>query len=151
MFGLEGDIEGATIRNSALRASLRGRLGFAFDRVLVYGTGGLALASGSNNNAFGWNNGSSTRLGRTAGAGLEYAFAPNWSARLEYRYSDFGRGNNGWLASSVRRTENAVRVGVSYHFGGYGAPTGRKRYCGGNCSKPLMVAFRLFQRPSLIP
>lgn len=34
---------------------------------------------------------------------------------------------------------------------GYGAPTGRKRYCGGNCSKPLMVVLRLFQRPSLMP
>jgi outer membrane immunogenic protein len=122
VFGLEGDVEGATISNSALRASLRGRLGFALDRVLVYGTGGLALASGSNNNAFGWNSGSSTRLGWTAGAGLEYAFAPNWSARVEYRYSDFGRSNNGWVAPSVRRTENAVRVGVSYHFGGPAGP-----------------------------
>ncbi|MDE2362779.1 MAG: porin family protein [Hyphomicrobiales bacterium] len=122
VFGVEGDVEGTTVRNSALRASVRGRLGFAVDRVLFYGTGGLALAT-SNYNTYYWNNGSNTRLGWTAGAGVEYAFAPNWSARLEYRYSDFGRTNaNGWLAPSVRRTENAVRLGVSYHFGGPAAP-----------------------------
>lgn len=33
----------------------------------------------------------------------------------------------------------------------YNGSNGRKRYCGGNCSKPLMVVFKLFQRPSLMP
>jgi hypothetical protein len=33
----------------------------------------------------------------------------------------------------------------------YNVSTERRRYCGGNCSKPLMVALRLFQRPSLMP
>ena len=127
VFGLEGDLEGASLSGSSLRASLRGRLGFAMDRVLFYGTGGLAVASGNGgwNNGYYWNgnNGSSGRLGWTAGAGIEYAFLPNWSARIEYRYSDFGRTNdNTWLVPSVRRTENAVRVGVSYHFGGAAAP-----------------------------
>jgi outer membrane immunogenic protein len=123
VFGVEGDVEGTTISGSGLRASLRGRLGFALDRVLFYGTGGLAVAGGNGGYNNGWNtfgygnNGGSTNLGWTAGAGVEYAFAQNWSARLEYRYSDFGSRNIGYFAStSVRRTENAVRLGVSYHF-----------------------------------
>ncbi|MEI2736718.1 MAG: outer membrane protein [Rhodoblastus sp.] len=129
VFGLEGDIEGTTIKGSGLRASLRGRLGLAADRALFYVTGGGALA---NQNYALWspfapaftNSASATKLGWTAGAGVEYAFAPNWSARVEYRYSDFGKLNvaNFVTPANVSRRENAVRLGVSYHFGGYGAP-----------------------------
>jgi outer membrane immunogenic protein len=117
VFGLEGDIEGASIRGSNLRGSLRGRVGVAFDRVLVYATGGLAIANQNYSwNYFGAN--SSTRLGWTAGAGVEYAIAPNWSTRVEYRYSDFGRTSLtglGW-GSAVKQTEHSVRIGLSYHF-----------------------------------
>ena len=118
VFGLEGDLEGATIRGSNLRGSLRARAGVAFDRTLAYVTGGLALA----NQNYGWTNyygynTSATRLGWTAGAGIECMIAPNWSARVEYRYSDFGKVNlNNVIASSVGRTEHSVRLGVSYHF-----------------------------------
>ena len=129
VFGVEGDVEGATIKNSGLRASLRGRLGLAADRALFYVTGGGALA---NQNYALWSpfapafttSASATRLGWTAGAGVEYAFAPNWSARLEYRYSDFGKLNTANFVTPVNisRHENAVRLGVSYHFGGYAAP-----------------------------
>ena len=128
VFGLEGDVEGTTIKNSGLRASLRGRLGFAMDRTLFYVTGGGALAN-QNYTMFspftGFNtNTSATKLGWTVGAGVEYAFAPNWSARVEYRYSDFGKvAVNDFVApANVSRRENAVRVGVSYHFGGYAGP-----------------------------
>lgn len=128
VFGLEGDVEGTTIKNSGLRASLRGRLGLAMDRTLFYVTGGGALAN-QNYTLFspftGFNtNASATKLGWTVGAGVEYAFAPNWSARVEYRYSDFGKLNvaNFVAPANISRRENAVRVGVSYHFGGYAAP-----------------------------
>ena len=125
VFGLEGDVEGTTIKNGALRASLRGRLGFAIDRTLLYVTGGGALANQSYTiwSPLGSNTTSNTKLGWTVGAGAEYAISQNWSARLEYRYSDFGRTNiSNYLSSaSVRRTENAVRLGVSYHFN---APAG---------------------------
>ena len=129
VFGVEGDVEGATIKNSGLRASLRGRLGLAADRALFYVTGGGALA---NQNYALWsplapaftNSASATKLGWTLGAGVEYAFAPNWSARVEYRYSDFGKLNvaNFVAPASISRRENAVRLGVSYHFGGSAAP-----------------------------
>ena len=129
VFGLEGDVEGTTIKNSGLRVSLRGRLGFAADRALFYVTGGGALANQNYSlvspfaPAFS-TNASATKLGWTVGAGVEYAFAPNWSARVEYRYSDFGKLNvaNFVAPANISRRENAVRVGVSYHFGGYAAP-----------------------------
>ena len=128
VFGLEADVEGTTIKNSGLRASLRGRAGLAMDRALFYVTGGAALA---NQNYTLWSpftgfntNASATKLGWTLGGGLEYAFAPNWSARVEYRYSDFGKVDvsNFIAPAQISRRENAVRMGVSYHFGGYAAP-----------------------------
>lgn len=133
VFGAEGDVEGASVWNGGLRSSIRGRLGFALDRALIYATGGLAIASRAGTIATGtwgynWGgNTSSTRVGWTVGGGVEYAFTPNWSAGLEYRYSDFGTNNNngGWLnvGSRIRLTENAVRARVSYHFNtGYSAP-----------------------------
>ena len=128
VFGLEGDVEGTTIKSSGLRASLRGRLGLAMDRTLLYVTGGGALAN-QNYDVFSpftgfTTNTSVTKLGWTVGAGVEYAFAPNWSARVEYRYSDFGKVNvaNFVSPANISRRENAVRLGVSYHFGGYAAP-----------------------------
>ena len=128
VFGLEADVEGTTIKNSGLRASLRGRAGLAMDRALFYVTGGAALA---NQNYTLWSpftgfntNASATKLGWTLGGGLEYAFAPNWSARVEYRYSDFGKLDvaNFIAPAQISRRENAVRLGVSYHFGGSAGP-----------------------------
>jgi len=131
--GAEGDLEGASVWSGSLRGSLRGRLGFGLDRALIYATGGLAFGgrSGSSNYGYyGYNwggNTSSSRLGWTAGAGLEYAFTPNWSAGAEYRYSDFGTNNTTgtWgynLGGNARLTENALRARVSYHFFAPSAP-----------------------------
>jgi outer membrane immunogenic protein len=108
--------------------SVRGRLGLAFDRWMVFGTGGFAWGSWETSYAFiggvpfvtadvdshaGW----------TAGAGVEYAFANNWLARAEYRYTDLGRAsfvdlttNSSELGNRV--TINDVRVGIAYKFGG---------------------------------
>lgn len=126
VLGVEGDIEGTSVKNSNLRASVRGRLGFGIDRALIYATGGLAIANDNTVWGWGWSNNSTTRVGWTAGAGVEYAFSPNWSGRVEYRYSDFGRKNvDGWGvwngSFNTQRTEHAVRVGVSYHFNTAGA------------------------------
>jgi outer membrane immunogenic protein len=62
----------------------RGRAGLALldSRLLVYGTGGLALGQ-VKDAAVG-----KTQIGWTAGAGVEWAFLPNWSAKLEYLYTD---------------------------------------------------------------
>jgi high affinity Mn2+ porin len=74
----------------------RGRVGYAAGPWLAYATGGLAWAGerflntpaiGSDEKIL------NTRLGWAAGAGVEYAFAPHWSARLEYLYSQFGKAD----------------------------------------------------------
>jgi iron complex outermembrane receptor protein len=119
--------------------TFRGRLGVTpVSPLLVYATGGLAYGEtrlGSNyicqqcapapvapastaNTAFGW----------TVGAGVEWAFASQWSARAEYLYVDLGTinnfisygynfdngGNSSTMTSAARETENIVRVGVNY-------------------------------------
>jgi outer membrane immunogenic protein len=105
--------------------SIRGRLGYAVDRALFYVTGGLAIAQ-FNHQYFApgfFQNVNSTRLGATVGAGVEYAFTPNWTARVEYRYTDYFRRTNNLDVfllppggSRVRITDHAIRLGVSYLF-----------------------------------
>ncbi len=77
-------------------ATARGRVGYASGPWLAYATGGLAWAgerflnspaNGTDEKVL------NTRLGWAAGGGLEYAFAPHWSARLEYLYSRFERAD----------------------------------------------------------
>jgi outer membrane immunogenic protein len=137
--------------------TLRGRLGYLFGPTfLAYGTGGLAYggvkASTSivqTNNDCSFSPGtciqpstsaagaiSQTRVGWTAGAGLEWLFATRWSAKVEYLYYDLGSVNfasgalvttNGTFpgaggpaivnsTSSADFRGNIVRVGVNYHW-----------------------------------
>jgi outer membrane immunogenic protein len=72
--------------------SLRGRLGYAFDNVLLYATGGLAFASPKSTlttTSISYGLGSGVRWGWTLGAGAEYAFNNNWIVGLEYRYAEY--------------------------------------------------------------
>lgn len=142
VFGLETDFEGSDLGSSNRllgsgdlarqsvnwQGSVRGRLGYAFDRLLVYGTGGLAYGELENR----FTNGitgisqsfTDTRVGWTAGAGFEYAFLPNWTARLEYRYTELDRGTfaptvgTSVAGSTFRDSPNfhAVRAAISYKF-----------------------------------
>jgi outer membrane immunogenic protein len=106
-------------------------------RVLLYGTGGLAygevrtaetLSNIAAAQAFSTTD---TRVGWTAGVGVEGAIGGNWTAKLEYLYVDLGRtsGSNlttlgafggGFITGnfSSRITDNILRVGVNYRFGG---------------------------------
>jgi outer membrane immunogenic protein len=128
-------------------ATFRGRIGvLPSDRVLLYATGGLAVgevkstslvgttttvvpsfgAGATATSAAALASASTTRAGWTVGAGIEGAFAPNWTARLEYLYVDLGTLNNNFvglgafapLLTSSHVTDNIVRVGVNYRFGG---------------------------------
>jgi outer membrane immunogenic protein len=108
------------------QGSFRGRLGFAFDKVLFYGTGGLAfadishtytdLAPGTSETT------SALRTGWTAGAGVEAAFTEHLLVRAEYRYSEFGsyRYDPSLIFTSLtgqqQPTFNTVRVGAAYKF-----------------------------------
>lgn len=85
--------------------TVRGRLGYAFDRTLVYGTGGFAYGSGGGRD-FGLNNGSRNdfQTGWAAGAGLEYALPTDSffnffkssavTFKVEGLYVNLDRGNN---------------------------------------------------------
>lgn len=123
VLGLEADLEGSSVAGSGIRGSVRGRAGVAFDRALIYATGGLAWGNFQYANwAWGpWaTTYNKTQMGWTVGGGVEYALTNNWSARLEYRYTDWGRFSNvGWF--DYHRTEHSVRLGASYRFN-FGAP-----------------------------
>lgn len=121
VLGVEADLEGSSIRGSGIRGSVRGRAGVAFDRALIYATGGLAWGNFRYTTVvWPWSvDYSKTHTGWTVGGGVEYALTNNWSARVEYRYTDWGKVNNGWI--DARRTEHAVRAGVSYRFN-WGGP-----------------------------
>jgi len=124
------------VNRAEVQGSLRGRLGLAFDRVLIYGTGGAAFAGVKNDYTLGdpfflSDSISKTRTGWTAGGGLEYAVTNNWSIRAEYRYSDFGRFNDfafgglGLASEPIARhhlTENQVQAGFSYKFTPFAPP-----------------------------
>ena len=118
--------------------TVRGRLGLTvMPTLLIYGTGGFAYADVSRNGGLlGWNNGSTTQTGWTAGGGAEWMFMPNWSAKAEYLYTDvsgsgtnnnwanFGAWNSGLGINSVNNHTrwNTVRAGVNYHFNWGAAP-----------------------------
>ncbi len=114
----------ATIKNYEL---VRGRLGVAFDRFLVYGTGGLAWGDPSASYAllgsapFVSNGGSAN--GWTAGAGVDYALTNNVFGRIEYRYTNLGISSFVNVPTNSADTEKRmpisdVRVGVAYKFDG---------------------------------
>jgi len=142
--GIEGDAEGADVAHSTatyapspdyyeartrFQGSIRGRVGYAFDRSLLYVTGGIAFASITNHyvgleaNGF-TTDATSTRTGWTVGGGWEYAFTNNWIGRIEYRYADFGTRTDTLQFCATcaaaneahRTTENVVRVGIAYKF-----------------------------------
>lgn len=127
--GLENDFQGTSIGSGGgggfggddritYFGTVRGRIGFTpFNpRFLVYGTGGFAYGDVRQDGLF---QQSETKTGWTAGGGVEYAFLPNWSAKVEYLYTDLNSdGGNGFdLFSSHGRTKfHTVRAGVNYHF-----------------------------------
>jgi outer membrane immunogenic protein len=134
--------------------TVRGRLGFTITPTfLVYGTGGLAYGGVNSSVAISQQNLpagstfgapfssfgslSNTRVGWTAGGGLEWLFAPNWSVKVEYLYYDLSTATfalspltntfttGGVVYSSApfaktRFTGNIVRAGLNYHFNLWG-------------------------------
>jgi outer membrane immunogenic protein len=133
VFGVEGDIDYMDLNGTAdsavctgcltkdtWLATLRGRVGYAFDRWLPYITGGgawgnvyLSTPVGSVEN---------TKGGWTAGAGIEYAFAEQWSAKLEYLYVDLGSATCGVASCGLATDEavsfkaNLIRAGLNFRF-----------------------------------
>ena len=137
VYGVEGDFDWSDVKgsvacgvgvncetSSSWLATFRGRVGYAFDRWLPYVTGGGAygnvkatasvplagFSASSSSNQFGW----------TMGAGVEYAFLGNWTAKLEYLYVDLGSFDAGIapVVNNVSFKENIVRAGLNYKFSG---------------------------------
>lgn len=123
----------AKIKDFALAT---GRLGYAADNWLFYVKGGGAWGQGSssgtgflgNGTFFDTTSSSSNRSGWVVGVGVEWGFAPNWSAKIEYNHIDFGSTNlaivssaNGISNVSSSDTVDVVKAGVNYRFN-WGAP-----------------------------
>ena len=117
-------------------ALVTGRVGYAANNWLFYFKGGGAWGQGKsfsiNNNAngtlFDTTSSSTDRSGWVVGVGAEWGFAPNWSAKIEYNYIDFGSSNvtlnsslNTQSFVSSSETVNIVKAGVNYRFN-WGAP-----------------------------
>lgn len=104
--------------------TIRGRLGYAFDNSLLYATGGFAYSDYTKKDeTLGWSQ-NDNLTGWTVGAGYEYALGENWSARIEYLYTDLGSvdslltdGEGSYYyhrASDV--TVQSMRAGLTYGF-----------------------------------
>lgn len=130
VFGIEADAAwsdvGSTLGIAGIAAAsdkirdmgtVRGRIGYAFDQVLVYGTGGYAWAdTRATATVLGLTASQSQVLnGWTAGAGVEVMFAPKWSLKAEYLYRSFGN-TNFFNVPTGNLNLNSVQVGVNYHF-----------------------------------
>jgi outer membrane immunogenic protein len=143
--GFEADISAADLQGSEIGATgygkrdnkidsfgtLRGRLGYAWNEIMFYCTGGFAWANeqmtrtqqiGTINQATPGTVESSSTAGSgwAAGLGLEWGFAPNWSAKFEYLHLDIGSQSFTFPLAMQRIDATArmdvVRVGLNYRF-----------------------------------
>jgi outer membrane immunogenic protein len=127
--GIEADGAFADVSNSATLAgvtgtvkidalaTVRGRIGVAFDQILLYGTGGLALADTKvSATALGVTlSDNKTEAGWTVGAGAEWMFMPRWSLTAEYLYRRFDN-TTAFGFSTGTLAVNSGQVGVNFHF-----------------------------------
>jgi outer membrane immunogenic protein len=156
VIGIEGTASGTTMRGSQIvslhdsppdvalvqanndfLASVTGRIGYAFDTVLLYGRGGFAVAGDKYNVSGGSVAGNGTpfnfqgldnRYGWVAGGGVDWAFSRHWSMNVEYDYYHFGSGNilmtDGISGSTgvvdVKQTVQVIKVGFNFHIWGSG-------------------------------
>jgi outer membrane immunogenic protein len=134
VFGVEVDAAGASIKDSFLVdvgvtqenkinafGSVTGRAGFAMDAALIYAKGGWAWTNAKTSFTDGINtlSDSQTHTGYTIGGGVEYMFAPNWSAKGEYMFTSLGSENYNLLGEQLASGNidfHTIKVGVNYHF-----------------------------------
>src|ERR1700738_2442497 len=106
--------------------TVRGRVGYAFGRLMPYVTGGFAWG----HSQFNLNDGAGkvmatlgqNQAGWTAGAGVEFAVSGNWSAKVEYDYIDLSRrmldlSGFGLPDIGVDPNIHLVKLGLNYRFG----------------------------------
>lgn len=136
ILGVEGDFNGSTQKKSddvsvlgigftidqkiPWFATARARLGYAFGPWMVYATGGAAWVNYQLTVSAAGASASDdvTKTAWTAGGGLEWMFAQQWSAKLEYLYFDTGNTTATLFGVDfdTRAKDNIVRMGINYHF-----------------------------------
>lgn len=135
VIGIEGDVDDTSARRTfalgtivdtnreEIQGSVRGRLGVAFNRFLVYGTGGAAFGDIHDTyvGVAGVDSFRRTKVGYTAGGGIEYAVTNNVILGAEYRFTDFGSYTDNLINSGIgavrhRETDNRIQARLSYKF-----------------------------------
>jgi outer membrane immunogenic protein len=116
--------------NTDQLGSVTGRLGYSFGPTLLYAKGGYAWKDNNNLTASLAGvpvalTGGSNNDGYTVGAGLEYMFAPSWSAKIEYQYYNFGSTtfltSGSAFGTRITDDEHTVKGGINYRFN-WGGP-----------------------------
>ena len=143
VIGVLADVSSGTSRSTSFSnhtdnaktdasGTVRGRLGYAFNNVLLYAAGGWAWTTGT---ATRTQTGlpltgattvgtvesvSANRSGWTVGTGLAWAFLPNWNVFGEYRYTDYGSNTLTFpiaqRSTTGSTTANLIELGVNYKF-----------------------------------
>ena len=119
--GIEGDFtftgksasNGVSTFSNPWNSTIRGRLGYAYDRFMFYGTGGIAF--GSQKAVTGPTTEETTKVGWTGGLGMEAALTNNVTGRVEWRYTDLG-SNTFPTAGAVSTTSSDLMVGIGVKF-----------------------------------
>jgi len=107
-------------------ATIRARLGFAFDNFLIYGTGGVAFTDVEVTEGLTGSSDDNTHLGYALGAGIEAGLTQNVSLRAEYLYLDFEEEDislvGGAVTGDAAATNHILRAAINYRFNFGGAP-----------------------------
>lgn len=110
-------------------ASVTGRVGYTWDRWMLYGKGGVGFVNDRYNlaDAIGTYDfdGLENRLGWTAGAGVEWALWDDWSVKLEYDYYGFGTRNVTFIEEtsqasgpeSIKQNIQVIKLGLNFRVG----------------------------------
>ena len=145
VIGVEGDIAWTDIKGTSpciillacstkhdWLATATGRFGVTYDRLMFYAKGGAAWADTTNTISLNLGGPGfalsvhDTRFGWVFGTGVEYAFLPNWSAKLEYNYMDFGNKHENFVISGpggsltfgtdIHERLHVLKGGINYRF-----------------------------------
>jgi outer membrane immunogenic protein len=139
VLGIEGQFSGLSNQNRSFTSpgfvvgtnnndylgSVTGRLGYTWGPAMLYAKGGVGFEDNNSyfvNTAGGapvaFTQSGNNKTGYTVGGGLEYMFAPSWSAKVEYQYYDFGTSGftSNLGAVSFKDDVHTVKAGVNYHF-----------------------------------
>eukprot|EP01037_Dinobryon_pediforme_P016690 gene16690-biopygen10150 len=119
--GIEADLDKSWMKSTVgadrgyltSAGSIRGRVGYAVERALVYGTGGFAYGNVKASTPTAIQN--KPEYGYDVGAGIEYAFTNNISAKAEYLYTSLGSKTFAG-PTNVGLHYSTIRTGLNYHF-----------------------------------